>query len=130
MSNTKQQIEEILDAYANHNYSQSLDFHLTPDMQFMDREQTVEAIDRLVTEACLQEFKPDMQFMDREQTVEAIDRLVTEAKQDVLKELVEWYEYALSVDDTSFDWYRAVKALMVSKDHKKPFSQLSNKENI
>jgi len=79
MSNTKQQIEEILDAYANHNYSQSLDFHLTPDMQFMDREQTVEAIDRLVTEACLQEFKPDMQFMDREQTVEAIDRLVTEA---------------------------------------------------
>jgi len=61
---------------------------------------------------------------------EAIDRLVTEAKQDVLKELVEWYEYALSVDDTSFDWYRAVKALMVSKDHKKPFSQLSNKENI
>jgi len=57
MSNTKQQIEEILDAYANHNYSQSLDFHLTPDMQFMDREQTVEAIDRLVTEACLQEFK-------------------------------------------------------------------------
>jgi len=62
--------------------------------------------------------------------VEAIDRLVTEAKQDVLKELVEWYEYALSVDDTSFDWYRAVKALMVSKDHKKPFSQLSNKENI
>ncbi len=57
MSNTKQQIEDILDGYANHNYSQSPDFHLTPDMQFMDREQTVEAIDRLVTEACLQEFK-------------------------------------------------------------------------
>lgn len=57
MSNTKQQIEDILDGYANHNYSQSPDFHLTPDMQFMDREQTVEAIDRLVTEARMNELE-------------------------------------------------------------------------
>jgi len=100
MSNTKQQIKEILtslDSYYHENLTDDEVLILYPELR---------------------------------KAVDAIDRLVTEAKQDVLKELVEWYEYALSVDDTSFDWYRAVKALMVSKDHKKPFSQLSNKENI
>lgn len=100
MSDTKQQIKEILtslDSYYHENLTDDEVLILYPELR---------------------------------KAVEAIDRLVTEAKQDVLKELVEWYEYALSVDDTSFDWYRAVKALMVSKDHKKPFSQLSNKENI
>ena len=97
MSNTKQQIEEILD-YAETFYN---------DSRWEERER----------------LNPTYTELEGK-----IDRLVTEAKQDVLKELVEWYEYALSVDDTSFDWYRAVKALMVSKDHKKPFSQLNDKE--
>ena len=113
MSDTKQQIEEMISDFGEDSISYGEELH-TGRVKSDD------------------EIKSDSVELLRKQTeiFEAIDRLVTEAKQDVLKELVEWYEYALSVDDTSFDWYRAVKALMVSKDHKKPFSQLSNKENI
>lgn len=111
MSNTKQQIEEMISDFCEDSISYGEELH-TGRVKSDD------------------EIKSDSAELLRKQTeiVEAIDRLVTEAKQDVLKELVEWYEYALSVDDTSFDWYRAVKALMVSKDHKKPFSQLGKEE--
>lgn len=108
MSNTKQQIEEVLNETLliwKQDYPKPDGNHSLLMDEYFDR---------------LEKSKHNL--------LEAIDRLVTEAKQDVLKELVEWYEYALSVDDTSFDWYRAVKALMVSKDHKKPFSQLGKEE--
>jgi hypothetical protein len=47
------------------------------------------------------------------------------AKDDVLKELLDWYEYWRQTNNTPFNWYGAIKAIQVSKDFKKPFNTLA-----
>lgn len=46
--------------------------------------------------------------------------------QAVLDELLEWHEYWTSQHEKPFNWYGAVKALKVSKDHKKPFAVIQS----
>jgi len=60
-------------------------------------------------------------------TQSEVDRLIREGKDEVLDELIEWYESILPTGAT-FNWYGAVKALKISKDYKKPFDQLSKQK--
>ena len=48
----------------------------------------------------------------------------SEAVDNVLDELLEWYEVKSQMSAQPFNWYGAVKALKISKDHKKPFNVL------
>ena len=61
-----------------------------------------------------------------------IDKEVTRnrniAKDEVLDDLVEWSELWASMHKEPFNWYGAVKALKIAKDHQKPFNTLAIQE--
>lgn len=66
------------------------------------------------------EYKP----YSLEELIELIkqreSKLVLGAKDEVLDELLDWYENP-PMNVKPFNWYGAVKALKISKDFKKPF---------
>lgn len=69
---------------------------------------------------------------DNDYLTDYILNLLEDEKQkavdDVLDELLEWHEVKTQMSAQPFNWYGAVKALKISKDHKKPFNILHNKE--
>lgn len=54
--------------------------------------------------------------------------LVLQAKYEVLKDLLEWHDKWSEMHKEPFNWYGAVKAMMVMKDPQKPFHTLKTKE--
>lgn len=49
---------------------------------------------------------------------------VAASKDEILDDLLEWEQLWSQIHKEPFNWYGAVKALKVAKDHKKPFSTL------
>ena len=50
-------------------------------------------------------------------------------KDEVLGELLSWYHFWESTHKEPFNWYGAVKALKVAKDHRKPFTELTQSDS-
>lgn len=72
-------------------------------------------------------FKEPVAKHEKVYSQSEVDRLIRESKDEVLDELIEWYEFMLPTGAT-FNWYGAVKGLKISKDYRKPFNSLSKQK--
>lgn len=72
---------------------------------------------------------PPKSAMSREKALKALQaytsKKVREGKYEVLGDLLEWYEQWANTHEEAFNWYGAVKAMLVMKDPQKPFAQFT-----
>lgn len=59
-----------------------------------------------------------------DELLKIIANQVAEAKDEILDDLLEWEQLWSSIHKEPFNWYGAVKALKIDKDHIKPFHTL------
>jgi len=66
-------------------------------------------------------YTDDMAVNDILSLIQQVER---NAVDNVLDELLEWYDIKSQMSAQPFNWNGAVKALKASRDHKKPFNVL------